>query len=390
MKNIEVVYFAPVTLIDNSIELIKIISEISYINIHIIIIVSLASPNHTIFKINKDKVKNGLYKFSDAKHFIDSPEIFESYFKSCKSINVMFYNSRLNMTLLKENFKLLKLINVIKPDIIHFDDAAGRLSLLILMLFHGNIILNVHDPIPHSGEYKLLTILRNFVYKKIKVFITFSNYSKQLLKKNYQIDGTILDLKLLPYKSYLMNTSIEVKKLIKNKNDFIILFYGRISKYKNIELLLSSFELLSKNNKDIKLVIAGKKNYDLIIPDITLENCNFIYIDRYIENGEVIDLLGKADIIVCPYIDSTQSGVLMTADVFNLPILASNTGSFSEYIVDGKNGFLLNELSAESLMSSLENFIKEKNYYIFSTNSSDYYKYNEQKIVDLYISLSYK
>lgn len=185
-KKIEVVYLSPVTLIDNSIELIKLISENDFININVIIVVSLSSPNHTIFKIKDLNIKKGLYDFSDIKNFIASADIFENYFKLCKSVKVMFYDTKLNFNLIYENYNLLKYVYSTKPDLIHFDDAAGRLSLLILMIFGKKLILNVHDPVPHSGEYSLLTILRNLTYKKISAFVTFSIYSKRLFKKELQ------------------------------------------------------------------------------------------------------------------------------------------------------------------------------------------------------------
>jgi glycosyltransferase involved in cell wall biosynthesis len=45
--------------------------------------------------------------------------------------------------------------------------------------------------------------------------------------------------------------------------------------------------------------------------------------------------------LVAPYKNATQSGMVSVALAYGVPIIATNVGSFSEYIKDGVNGFLV-------------------------------------------------
>jgi glycosyltransferase involved in cell wall biosynthesis len=72
-----------------------------------------------------------------------------------------------------------------------------------------------------------------------------------------------------------------------------------------------------------------------------------------------VGLIKEAKLIVCPYIDATQSGVLMTAFALHKPVIASSVGAFAEHIKNDVNGLLVkpsnsNEL-AKSIIYALQN-----------------------------------
>jgi glycosyltransferase involved in cell wall biosynthesis len=50
--------------------------------------------------------------------------------------------------------------------------------------------------------------------------------------------------------------------------------------------------------------------------------------------------LKAADVLVLPYKEIFQSGVLFLAYSFGLPVVATDVGSFREEIVEGQTGFL--------------------------------------------------
>lgn len=57
--------------------------------------------------------------------------------------------------------------------------------------------------------------------------------------------------------------------------------------------------------------------------------------------------------VVCPYTDATQSGVLMTANAFNTPVVASSVGAFPEYVVDKKFGLLMKTNTPQELCKKM-------------------------------------
>jgi D-inositol-3-phosphate glycosyltransferase len=126
-----------------------------------------------------------------------------------------------------------------------------------------------------------------------------------------------------------------------------ILFFGRIRPYKGIEHLLAAFHMLA-NDSQYRLIIAGEpkkgsEDYRNEIERIVKTEFNqdqVILRIQFIPDEEMEVYLKAADVLVLPYKEIFQSGVLFLAYSFGLPVVATDVGSFREEIVDGQTGFL--------------------------------------------------
>ena len=58
-------------------------------------------------------------------------------------------------------------------------------------------------------------------------------------------------------------------------------------------------------------------------------------------NEEVPLYFFAADLVVLPYNEVTQSGILQIAYAFGKPVVATDLGGFREAVEDGKNGYLV-------------------------------------------------
>ena len=79
---------------------------------------------------------------------------FQPYINNCNSFHffVHQYPKSLHYSSIIKSFKLAKYINQLNPDYIHFDDVSVRFASLIFFLNKKRkIIINVHDPVQHSG-----------------------------------------------------------------------------------------------------------------------------------------------------------------------------------------------------------------------------------------------
>ena len=66
--------------------------------------------------------------------------------------------------------------------------------------------------------------------------------------------------------------------------------------------------------------------------------------------------LKAADVLVLPYKEIFQSGVLFLAYAFGLPVVATDVGSFREEIVEGRTGFLCQPGDAADMARSIETY----------------------------------
>lgn len=205
----------------------------------------------------------------------------------------------------------------------------------------------IHDGVMHKGEknaaqQKLLIQLM----KMSSHLIFLSRYVKDLTKEELGIDkpSIIAPHGLIDYG--------ELPPLKKSEKP-MLLFFGRISKYKGVELLLKAIKKVPDELYD-KLIVAGEWLY----PNMT--DCNtdkVIIVDKKLSADEIKHCIALSDILILPYIEATQSGVATLAINYLLPTIATDVGAFREQLNDDTTVFIhpdANEL-AEALTTLLQN-----------------------------------
>jgi glycosyltransferase involved in cell wall biosynthesis len=107
-----------------------------------------------------------------------------------------------------------------------------------------------------------------------------------------------------------------------------------------------------------------------------------------LSNFEVCEIIQKSKIIVCPYRDATQSGVVMTSLALHTPVIVSNQGGLPEYIQHNITGMIANT-DSESFATAIETFIIDSlKYKKISENIKNMdlnqFMFGEKKILNLY------
>ena len=145
---------------------------------------------------------------------------------------------------------------------------------------------------------------------------------------------------------------------IKYNARLVVLICSRLIKLKQIHLVLPVFKNLIQNeNMDVKVLILddGPEKQNLInyVNENALQhNIHFIGFTEHIEN-----YIACSDILVHPSItEASNSTVKEMAIQKKVAIACSHVGDFSDYIIDGENGFLI---SASNIPSELENKIRQ-------------------------------
>lgn len=93
-------------------------------------------------------------------------------------------------------------------------------------------------------------------------------------------------------------------------------------------------------------------------PDRIVVHCG-----RPLSNNEINLCFAQSICVWNVYRRSTQSGVLAKASMFGSPVLASDTGSFREFVDDNQNGRFLQDASPESVLEAYEDIRSNLNRY---------------------------
>jgi glycosyltransferase involved in cell wall biosynthesis len=151
-------------------------------------------------------------------------------------------------------------------------------------------------------------------------------------------------------------------------NERTILFFGNIGPYKGLEYLVAAFPRIVARNGGYRLILAGKPRRGC--ENYVHEICDTI--SREVDQGRVIQRIEHipdqetelyfkaADVLVLPYTDVSQSGVLFLGYGFGLPVIATDVGSLREEIIEGETGFLCRPSDSADLARTIEAYFESE------------------------------
>ena len=105
----------------------------------------------------------------------------------------------------------------------------------------------------------------------------------------------------------------------------VVLFFGLIREYKGVEVLLRAW----RSVPDAELWIVGAPRMDMT-PLRSLAPARARFVPRFVDDLELPAYFRRADLVVLPYREADQSGVLYTALAFGKPLVLSDVGGFGE------------------------------------------------------------
>jgi len=257
--------------------------------------------------------------------------------------------------------KLIRNMNIFHPDVVHLQAGGGKFDLFILpFLKKYPLVTTIHDPKPHSGDEKLLLkrISLHYVRKYSNQIIVHGEKLKEQMIKEYNIPEDkvhaipIGEHEVAPFKKY------EREDIKEDGN--LILFFGRIYEYKGLEYLIKAEPMITKEVPDAKIIIAGTGENFKKYEEMMVNRDNFIVHNYRIPYKEGAELFQRCSVVVLPYIDASQSGVIPTAYGFKKPTVVTDVGSIPEIVDDGVTGFIVPPRNTEALADAIVKLLEDE------------------------------
>lgn len=284
--------------------------------------------------------------------------------------------SRKLLRVLVYYIKLFRYAAVAKPAIFHilwnnrFQAFDRTLLPFYYKLLGKRIVLTAHDVNQskmHGKDTFINRVTLRFQYSLADhIFVHTEKAKKELIQDFGSRESKIT---VIPFG---INNCLQITDLTPQQakerlglgsNKRTLLFFGRLAPYKGIEHLIVAFRCLSMQTDCYRLVIAGnpdlyEKYWGEILKDLRkdLQAGRILLRAEFIPDEEVEIYFKAADVLVLPYSDVYQSGVLLLAHSFGLPVIASDVGSFREDVVDEKTGFICRPRDRTNLAATIERY----------------------------------
>lgn len=305
-------------------------------------------------------------KFGIDKQWGDSEATLEGYrYKFLKNYSI--HSSYLKWPFGLINLGVIKEVKEFKPDIVvimSWVNSTDFISVLSCVLFGAQLFImtdaNIQAESQKSNWVKYLkkVFLGNVLFKLASGFLYAGTGNKQL----YQSYG-VPEKKLIPFafswesqhflaQPRLKGSEInEIKaKIGISKDDFVILYCGRLSPEKAPMDLLKGYESAGSEGK--ALVFAGDGPVRLELEKYIHDNrIQSVYFMGFLDRGEINQCYEMADVLVLPSKQEATGAVLTEGMCFDLPIIASDQVGFGlDLVKEGRNGFVypvgsINELA---------------------------------------------
>lgn len=256
--------------------------------------------------------------------------------------------------------KLIRDTDMFNPDVVHLQVGGGMFDLFVLpFLKKYPLVTTIHDPKPHSGDEKLLLKKISLYYarKYSNQIIVHGEKLKEQMIKEYTIPNEkvnaipIGEHEVAPFKKY------ERTDLKEDGN--LILFFGRIYRYKGLAYLVKAEPIITNEVSDAKIIIAGTGEGFRKYEEMMINRDNFIVYNYRIPYKEGAELFQRCSVVVLPYIDASQSGVVLTAYGFKKPVVVTDVGSIPEIVDDGVTGFIVPPGDVNALAKAVVRLLKD-------------------------------
>lgn len=248
-------------------------------------------------------------------------------------------NSRLTLTFYLEIFNI---ISTFQPDIMHIHENGEIESLLIRLRFRKvPLVLSIHDVVSHPGadsDYILRRkIIRKFLrWNAKKLHVHGIKLQEKLFRMNYTLGEKTV---IIPHGTLSLFKRWEKNIVI--KEPYTCLFFGRMHKYKGLDSLIEIGRTVKERIPQLKIIIAGSG------PELTLHK-NALTVsgifeihDCFVPDNEVCNYFRRASLLLLPYHEASQSGIIHMSLAFGLPAVVNSVGSICETIEDNIEGKLV-------------------------------------------------
>lgn len=322
------------------------------INLFYFLKVSESTKRLTLIKIESLNKRGGVYPasdFSELAYLANDIDLSKTYIVNLPGKHDWSISNLLTI------FRMVCVILHKKINIVHLT-WPPRYGEFFTYLLRKRIVITMHDPLPHSSEDTWLNRLhRDVCFRLLNDFILLNETQKEDFIKTYHMGAKRVFLSHLSAYTNLQNIKLQ-KPDVSN----YVLFFGGISSHKGIEYLCEAMDKVCKKHPDVKLVVAGKgKIYFDLNQYAIYSNGHLVLLNRYLDDTELVGLIRSSLFVVCPYVDATQSGVIMSAFALNKPVIATNVGALPSMVKNGQYGTIVPPRDVTSLATAINTLIED-------------------------------
>jgi len=334
----------------------------------------------------------------DSPEFRSIPRLTFLKFRGDQNPHVSLWKK--TVRILSYYLKLIRYGATAKPRIFHilwnnkFLHFDRTLLTYYYKLLGKKVLLTVHNVNAEKRDNRdsaLNRLTLRIQYRLADHLFVHTEKMKQELISEFGVQPTRISVIPLGINNFAPQTDLtpdEAKRRLGLRQDEkAILFFGRITPYKGLEILVEAFQKNLPSADNYRLIIAGRPEeateatYWVPIREALgaeVQKGRALLRAEHIPDAETELYFKAADVLVLPYRDIYQSGILFLGYSFGLPSLASDVGSLRDEMVEGRTGFLFKPEDPTDLAKAIEKYFASDLYRDLSPRRQEIQDYARQ------------
>ncbi|QDA35823.1 glycosyltransferase family 4 protein (plasmid) [Paracoccus liaowanqingii] len=251
---------------------------------------------------------------------------------------------------------LWRLVRREHPDVIHILSNNTLWLNLVVPFWRGiPVVTTIHDVTLHPGDRETATLpawAPRLMARQSAHIVVHGDGLKAHAVEVFRKDGRAVHV--LPHPAMPRYALLAEREGLRRRSDgtFRVLMFGRIFAYKGLDLLMRAENLL-RDMPDLRIVVAGRGDDPMTMRNRMGDPTKYDIRHRFILDREVAQLFLDADIVVLPYSEASQSGVLHLAGTFSRPVVATEVGEVGPAVRDHDLGLVVPVADAQALASAI-------------------------------------
>ena len=221
----------------------------------------------------------------------------------------------------------------VRADVAHFQWLAVQpVDLGLLRAFAAPTLHTAHAGLPRQppGRRELMRAAQRRLYSAVDAVVVHSEHGRRRLVDEVGLDPA--RIRAIPHGVLPMPGGGSLPPELRDTGEPVVLLAGLLRPYKGIDVLLDAWTGIS----GAQLWIAGLPRMDPApLRRAAAAGDGVSLVERFVTDPELGALLRRADLVVLPYREIDQSGVLFAALAAGRPLVLSDVGGFPEVAATG-------------------------------------------------------
>jgi len=275
-----------------------------------------------------------------------------------------------------EQIKFPLLLRKYNLDVMHFPHFN------VPIFYRKKIIITIHDlillnfptlrgtrlnPIFYWLKFLAYKLTIGSAIRRSQRMITVSNFSKEDILKNYpklKKEKVAVTYEACDLKNKIQEAGLKNSDKILEKYGIIkphLLYVGNAYPHKNLEGLLGAWKIYDGKNKNLKLVLVGKKDffYRRIQKKIKKEKIVNVVLAGFVSDEDLDAVYQESTAYIFPSLYEGFGLPPLEAMAMGVPVISSNHGCMQEILGDSARYF--DARNFQSIIAAIEKITQDEN-----------------------------